>query len=143
MNDFTYTDPENVIDTRVTEVPRGGTTVTGYGGKIPTRPHDRVPGGVAPGVRDDLREQRHSVRAGQGSARDAGRGHLGEIGEKLMREDDSKWVVAENAWDANWLDRNYDGAPDECGWHCRNGETVKFVKGECPKVNEHQGYSVF
>lgn len=33
----TYTDPEEVTDTMTTEVPASGRTVSGYGGKIPTR----------------------------------------------------------------------------------------------------------
>jgi hypothetical protein len=32
-----YTDPEGVTDVSVTSVPVSGQTVTGYGGKIPTR----------------------------------------------------------------------------------------------------------
>lgn len=36
MADITYTDPDKVTDTRVTDVPVSGHTVSGYGGKIPT-----------------------------------------------------------------------------------------------------------
>lgn len=32
-----YTDPSLVTDTRVTDAPTSGQTVSGYGGKIPTR----------------------------------------------------------------------------------------------------------
>lgn len=37
MTTITYTDPALVLDAVTTEVPRSGQTVSGYGGKIPTR----------------------------------------------------------------------------------------------------------
>lgn len=42
---------------------------------------------------------------------------------------DSSW------WDVS--DNTYSGAPNECGWHFRNGEIVKLKEGECPKQDEH------
>jgi len=40
-------------------------------------------------------------------------------------------------WAESWLPENYSGAPDECGWHSRNGQIVKLEEGECPNKEEH------
>lgn len=38
----------------------------------------------------------------------------------------------------DYWDVVYSGAPDECGWHFRNGNIVKFnEQGECPLQLEH------
>lgn len=35
----------------------------------------------------------------------------------------------------------YGGAPDECGWHFRNGEILKLEEnGKCPKQDEHPSF---
>lgn len=44
----------------------------------------------------------------------------------------------EDTWTETWLDRNYDGAPDECSWHFINTpEIIKLVDGKCPREHEH------
>ncbi len=42
----------------------------------------------------------------------------------------------------DWTDWSfYSGAPDECGWHFRNGEIVRLDDmGECPRQSEHLAY---
>lgn len=49
----------------------------------------------------------------------------------------------EDTWEGSYLDRYYGGAPDECSWHFRNGEIVRYDdKGDCPRQSEH-GESIY
>ncbi|GAA2555231.1 hypothetical protein GCM10010423_65570 [Streptomyces levis] len=53
------------------------------------------------------------------------------MNELMAEMDNDYWAVSDNT---------YSGAPNECGWHFRNGEIVKLDdKGDCPKAEEHPG----
>lgn len=56
----------------------------------------------------------------------------------IIDEDYMDDVDRDDFWEDTYLDHHYDGAPNECGWHYRQGTIIRFnSNGECPRQTEH------
>ena len=48
------------------------------------------------------------------------------------------WDDEQNEAELWFPEITYSGAPDECGWHFRQGVILKYNDiGECPRKDEH------